>query len=161
MRFVPRKSVAQQAPPVPADCAECRTGSLNEHLNQLTEPISRGSRDAFVTLFDHTRAAVHASIDLRLQDPESAAAAFAATYVEIWWLAGCHTGPDTDVIGWIDHIVERRTAEAHPHPSPPTPLQEPTPVNAADPQQLRATLELSSLLGRPVDPPTHIDLGRC
>jgi hypothetical protein len=161
MRIVPRKIVVRPVPPAPADCVDCRTGSLREHLNALIGPISRGSRDAFVTLFDHTRGAVRAGIDSRLRDPQSAAAVFAATYVEVWWLAGCHTGPGVDVLAWIDRIAERRSAEAGPAPGTPAPSQEPGWVDAADPQHLRAALELSSLLGRPVDPLTRLDLGRC
>jgi hypothetical protein len=161
MHFVPRKIVVRPVPTVGSDCADCRAGSLGEHLSALMDPISRGSRDAFVTLFDHTRDTVRAGIDSRLRDPQSAAAVFAATYVEVWWLAGCHTGPDVDVIAWIDRIVERRSAEAGPDPDPPAPSEEPGPADAADPQHLRAALELSSLLGRPVDPLTRLDLGRC
>ncbi len=35
----------------------------------------------------------------------------AATFVEVWWLAGCHVGPDTDVMTWINGIAARRDAE--------------------------------------------------
>jgi hypothetical protein len=159
MRIVPRKIVVRHVPPVRADCADCRTGSLSEHLSALMAPISRGSRDAFVTLFDHTRGTVRAGINSRLRDPHSAAAVFAATYVEVWWLAGSHTDPEVDVIAWIDRIVDRRSAEAGPDPVAPS--KEPGSVDAADPQHLRAALELSSLLGRPVDSLTRLDLGRC
>jgi hypothetical protein len=159
MRFVPRKIVVRPVPAVGADCADCRVASLGEHLSALMDPISRGSRDAFVTLFDHTRGAVRAGIGARLRDPQSAAAVFAATYVEVWWLAGCHTGPDVDVIAWIDSIVERRSTEARPDPGLPAPSTEP--ADAAEPQHLRAALELSSLLGRPVEPLARLDLGRC
>ncbi|MEU8655353.1 hypothetical protein [Actinoplanes philippinensis] len=161
MRIVPRKIVVRPVPTAAPDCADCRSTSLSAHLNALMDPISRGSRDAFVTLFDHTRGAVRAGIDSRLREPQAAAAIFAATYVEVWWLAGCHTGHDEDVLTWIDRIAERRSAEAGPHPNPPAPSGEPASADVADPQHLRAALELSSLLGRSVDPLTRIDLGRC
>jgi hypothetical protein len=37
---------------------------------------------------------------------------FAATYLEVWWLAGCHTGPEHSVLDWIVGVVRRRIAEA-------------------------------------------------
>ena len=153
MRSVPPESGVPSAPSLGTDdCAECRTGSLKDHLSGLMGPISRGSRDAFVTLFDHTRDAIRAGIGSRLPDPRCAAAVFAATYVEVWWLAGCNTGPDADVLAWIDRIAERRSTEAQPNPPGD---------DALGPQHLRAVLELSSLLGRPVDPLTNLDPGRC
>lgn len=161
MQIVPRKIVVRPAPTAAPDCADCRSASLSAHLNALIDPISRGSRDAFVTLFDHTRGAVRAGIDARLRDSQTATAVFAGTYVEVWWLAGCHTSLNEDVITWIDRIAERRSAEAGQRPNPPAPSREPASADVADPQHLRVALELSSLLGRPMDPLARIDLGRC
>ncbi|GAA2864221.1 hypothetical protein Acy02nite_71850 [Actinoplanes cyaneus] len=157
----PRGPVVQQSPPALTDCAECRAACVDDHLRSLMDPISRGDRDAFVTLFDHTRAAVRATIDEELQDPQCAAAVFAATYVEVWWLAGCHIGSGTDVVGWINRIAERRSAEEQPCPASASSAPEPAIGDAVDAQHLRALLELTSLLGRPLEPLTKLDLGRC
>jgi hypothetical protein len=46
-----------------------------------------------------------------LGDPGRAAAIVTATYVEVWWLAGCQTDPDADVVRWIREIAERRAVE--------------------------------------------------
>ncbi|MEU4557500.1 hypothetical protein AB0F72_03880 [Actinoplanes sp. NPDC023936] len=157
MRFSSRALATQKVSPVDAGCAACRTGSLNGHLSALMDQISRGDRDAFAILFDHTRDIVRSRIDSRLPDPRSVGAVFAATYVEVWWLAGCRTGRDEDVVAWINQIVGRRIADARPPSAPP----ERTSDEAVDFQYSRSVLELSSLLGRPADPLTPSDPGRC
>ncbi|HWS35812.1 MAG TPA: hypothetical protein VN408_24100 [Actinoplanes sp.] len=161
MQIVPRRTVVRSVPTAAADCADCRSASLSAHLNALMGPISRGSRDAFVTLFDHTRGTVRAGIDARVRDSQTAAAVFAGTYVEVWRLADRHTGPDEDIIAWIDRVAERRSAEAGPYQDPPTPARESASVDVADPHHLRVAVELSALLGRPVGHLTRLDLGRC
>jgi hypothetical protein len=157
MSVASRKLAAQKASPMEVGCAECQVRSLNGHLSELMQSISRGDRNAFVMLFEHTCGTVRASIDARLRDPQRAATVFAATYVEVWWLAGCHPGQEVDVVTWINRIVTRRSAETRP----PSPSQEHMSGGAIDPKYLRPALELSSLLGRPVEPLTDIDLGRC
>ena len=112
--------------------------------------ISRGSRDAFVALFDRTAGVVRAELASRLPDPARAAAVFAATYVEVWWLAGCHSGPEFDAEKWIRRILDRRIADVDPN----TRLWSRTPPTPADlAVVLRpscAELELAALLRRPV-----------
>jgi RNA polymerase sigma-70 factor, ECF subfamily len=161
MRHVLPTTAVRQVSPAATDCAECRAGTPNDHLRSLTDSVSRGSREAFATLFDHTHVAVRAGIDERLSDPLSAAAVFAATYIEVWWLAGCHNGPDTDVIGWINHIAQRRGTEARPDSASAPTSSAPTTGGAVEAQSSRSLADLSSLLGRPVNPLTKIDLGRC
>ncbi|WP_433790804.1 hypothetical protein [Actinoplanes sp. CA-252034] len=157
MRPLSRTPAAQEVSTAEDGCAECSAGSLNGHLNALMAQISRGDRDAFVTLFDHTRGTVRASIDASLPDPQCAAAVFTATYVEVWWLAGCRTGRDEDVITWINRTAERRIADALA-PCAPSEL---TSGETVDPHYSRSVQELSSLLGRPVNPLTRSDPGRC
>jgi hypothetical protein len=113
--------------------------------------ISRGSRDAFVSLFDRTSDAVRAELALRLSDVDRAATVFAATYVEVWWLAGCHSGPELDAMEWIRQILRRRIADVEPNAGQRLRM----PPAASDPAvvDLRpscAQLELASLLGRPI-----------
>jgi hypothetical protein len=44
----------------------------------------------------------------------------ASIVVEVWWLAGGHVDPDTDVMAWINKIVRRRVADSRPLTPPPT-----------------------------------------
>ncbi|MEV8509193.1 hypothetical protein AB0368_30755 [Actinoplanes sp. NPDC051475] len=114
-------------------------------------PISRGSQDEFVSLFEHTCGHVRARLDSRLRDQQLAVMVFAATYVEVWWLAGCHNGPDLDVLAWINKIVDRRVADALRRATPKAPLADAAQVDCAVTRARRAAVELATLLGRPVD----------
>ena len=77
----------------------------------LVEAISRGSREAFVMLFDFTSRALRAELASHLPEAERAVVVFAATYVEVWWLAGCHDGSEIDVVEWLRRILRRRIAD--------------------------------------------------
>ena len=77
----------------------------------LVELISCGSVPAFATLFARTSAAARAELVARLPDAGRADEILAASYVEVWWLAGCHRAPEVDVTTWITGIVRRRAAE--------------------------------------------------
>jgi hypothetical protein len=115
----------------------------------IVEAISRGSKAAFVTLFEFTSGAVRAEVAARLPHAQRAAPVFAATYVEVWWLAGCHCRPGVDVVAWIGQILDRRIADADACVS-----RRPLPTSAdhpEDPWPSRAELELAALLGRPCD----------
>jgi hypothetical protein len=101
--------------------------------------ISRGSRVAFKTLFDETAGPIGTRLETQLRDRGRAAGIVAATYIEVWWLAGCHTGPDDDILRWIDDIVERRLTDVT------RPRNE-----RSDPRSHRAALELADLLDRPI-----------
>jgi hypothetical protein len=50
----------------------------------------------------------------QVSDQQRAAGVLAGTFVEVWWLAGCHVDPDADVMAWIDEIVQRRIADSRP-----------------------------------------------
>jgi hypothetical protein len=118
---------------------------MNARDQPMVAAISGGSRDAFASLFDRTSGTVRAELALRLPDVERAASVFAATYVEVWWLAGCHSDPGLDAAEWIGHILRRRIADADPGARRP-PITWPAP----DLRPSCAELELASLLGRPV-----------
>jgi hypothetical protein len=119
--------------------------------DQLTvAAISGGSREAFISLFDRTSGAIHAELASRLPDLDQAVPVFAATYVEVWWLAGCHSGPDVDAVEWIRRILHRRIADvdrsARQRPRRSPAASDPAP----DTWPSCAERELAALLGRPV-----------
>lgn len=115
----------------------------------IVEAISRGSREAFVLLFDLTSGSVRAELVSRLPDADQAAVVFAATYVEVWWLAGCRSGSEIDVVQWVRQILYRRVADAHPGAGRHRPPAAAGPGD--DPRPSYAERELAALLGRPVE----------
>ncbi len=112
-----------------------------DHERSMMEGISRGSRQAFATLFDRTSAIIDAELTARLRDPGQRAAILAAAYLEVWWLAGCHSGPEPDVTQWIRRILDRRVAEEHRAMAHRV---------QAESRPGHAELELAHLLGRPL-----------
>jgi len=85
--------------------------SSPERLRWLVRRISDDDGGAFVELFDLLSGPLYDRLRSRLSDPPRAAAIITATFVEVWWLAGCHAGPDADVMMWINLIVERRVKQ--------------------------------------------------
>jgi hypothetical protein len=143
------------ASPEPADrrqrAGPAGTGPVAIDIEQATdsaliELISRGSVPAFVALFDRTSEAVHTELTVELPGAARTGEIFAASYVEVWWLAGCHRTVEADVTGWIISIVRRRIAEASretPRPGVRTLVEGLRPSYAE--------LEVAALLSRPVD----------
>jgi hypothetical protein len=105
----------------------------------LIELISRGSMPAFITLFDRTVEAVHAQVAAGVPEDGRISEILAASYVEVWWLAGCRPAPEADVAGWITGIVRRRVADVGRGRAPHREGLRPS----------TAELELASLLARP------------
>jgi hypothetical protein len=105
----------------------------------IVEAISQGSKDAFAQLFDFTSGAVRAELLTHLKNADQAVAVFAATYVEVWWLAGCHSAAEVGVLEWIRHILRRRIADVTTALDP-----------AVDLWPSHAEIELATLLGRPL-----------
>jgi hypothetical protein len=118
---------------------------MNARDQPTVTAISGGSRDAFALLFDRTSDTVRAELALRLPDADRAATVFASTYVEVWWLAGCHNDPGLDAAEWIRHILQRRIADADPDGR-----RQPITSPVSDLRPSCAELELAYLLGRPV-----------
>lgn len=140
MRIFACNAASRKAPPGALAGAGPPT---DENLEpSIMEAISQGSLEAFVMLVDRTAGAVGAELTARLPDPEQRVPIFAATYVEVWWLAGCRSGAEPDVTHWIRRILDRRIADAHRD----TGRQVET-----EPRPGRAELELAGLLGRPID----------
>jgi hypothetical protein len=107
----------------------------------LIDLISRGSVPAFVALFDRTSESVRVLLAADLTDAGQIRRILAASYIEVWWLAGCHQARDADVIGWITGIARRRTTEAVRVPADAV----------SGPRPTYAELELMALLRRPLD----------
>jgi hypothetical protein len=101
---------------------------------------------AFSALFDRTADAVRTELTVDLPGAARISEILAASYLEVWWLAGCLRTAEADVTGWITGIARRRIAEAS--------LGTPGRGGHTVPQFPRpsyAELEIAALLGRPVD----------
>ncbi|MFF5296242.1 hypothetical protein [Paractinoplanes globisporus] len=85
-----------------------------ERLRWLVRRIAGDDRGAFAELFDRCAGPVLSGLCAQVSDPRRVAGVLAGTFVEVWWLAGCHTDPGTDVMAWIDGIVRRRVADTRP-----------------------------------------------
>ncbi|MEV6633671.1 hypothetical protein AB0M54_23260 [Actinoplanes sp. NPDC051470] len=117
----------------------------------LIELISRGSVPAFVALFDRTSEAARAELAAGLPDDRRVSEVLAATYVEVWWLAGCERAPEVDGMSWIVSILRRRISDAARLVGRPAALT----VSRLS----YAELELAALLQRPVDRLTRVAPG--
>ena len=131
----------------PHDAPAPEPGGSPERLRWLVRRISGDDGAAFVELFDRLSGPLYDRLRSRLSDPPRAAATITATFVEVWWLAGCHAGPDADVMVWINQIVERRVKK-----SEPTAAMVTGPAGLASVGSRSADLELAALLGRPALP---------
>ncbi|GAA2532805.1 hypothetical protein [Winogradskya humida] len=107
-------------------------------FGSLMEQVSRGDREAFAILYEHTSGPVRDRIQAHLVHRHATTTLVAAVYVEVWWLAGCYAGPASGVTGWIHGIAERRLRDRRPQP----------PVPAASTERTIEVRELADLLGR-------------
>jgi hypothetical protein len=85
-----------------------------ERLRWLVRRIADNDRDAFCELFDRCSGLVSRRLRHQVSDLHRAAGVLAGTFVEVWWLAGAHVDPATDVAMWIEEIVQRRVADSRP-----------------------------------------------
>jgi hypothetical protein len=85
-----------------------------ERLRWLIRRVADDDLGAFGELFDHCSGLVLSGLRGQVSDPYRVAAVLAGTFVEVWWLAGCHIDPDTNVMAWIGEIVQRRVADSRP-----------------------------------------------
>lgn len=85
-----------------------------ERLQWLVRRIADDDRDAFCELFDRCSGRVLSGLRRQVSDRYRVAGVLAGTFVEVWWLAGGHVDPDTDVMAWIDQIVQRRVGDSRP-----------------------------------------------
>lgn len=106
----------------------------------LLDAAARGDVFAFLALFDRTAAAVRAALVGLPPGDEGQDEVLAASYLEVWWLAGCRIPDDGGVTDWIIGIARRRAADFHGVAPPGGELQRPS----------RAQVEFAVLFGRPV-----------
>jgi hypothetical protein len=126
-------------------------GSVTRDLEQagnstLIDLTSQGSRSAFSALFDRTFEAAWAELSADFLTSTRRGEILAASYVEVWWLAGCHRAAEVDAASWIISIVRRRVDEAARWTSLPG-----AQAGGEGPRPSYAELELAALLLRPVD----------
>jgi hypothetical protein len=106
-------------------CSLCRSARLREsgspgprggpeRLRWLVCRIAEDDRAAFAELFDRCSGQVASGLRRQVSDQYRAAGVLAGTFVEVWWLAGGHADPDTEVMVWIGGIVQRRVADSRP-----------------------------------------------
>ncbi|BBH65281.1 hypothetical protein ACTI_19660 [Actinoplanes sp. OR16] len=112
----------------------------------LLEAVSQGSVPAFRALVERTSVAVGAVLAELLSDSEWRDEILAATYLEVWWLAGCHVQPDIDAMSWIVGIARRRAAVNHSDPVP----------DGEGPQTGYAQREFAALLHPPTGVPRPV-----
>jgi hypothetical protein len=117
-------------------------------LRALVRRIAHDDRSAFVELFDQCSGLVVDDLQERVPDRHRVAGILAGTFVEVWWLAGCHMDPDTDVMRWLGEIVQRRVKDSRPAaPSLSDPaVPGPNLISPAWTQGIE--VELAGLLGR-------------
>lgn len=95
-------------------------GDDSADLRRLVQRIAADDRNAFAELFDRVSGPLSSGLRSQVPDPVRAAGIVAGTFVEVWWLAGCHVAADTDVLAWINEIVRRRVADSRsPGPGAP------------------------------------------
>ncbi|BEL05585.1 hypothetical protein Q0Z83_037760 [Actinoplanes sichuanensis] len=109
----------------------------------LLEAVSKGSVLAFRALVERTSVAVGAVLAELLSERVWRDEILAATYLEVWWLAGCHVQPDIEATKWIVGIARRRAAETHADPVP----------DGEGPRTGYAHLEFAALLRGPDSAP--------
>ena len=140
-----RRDLAGHPRPAGRAGAGPASGDLEQASDStLIELISRGSVPAFVALFDRTVEAVRAEL-AALSDDARFGQVLASTYVEVWWLAGCHRAPGIDATDWLTGIVRRRIDDALRG----TTRQGMDPA-AQGPRPSYSELEMAALLRRPV-----------
>lgn len=94
----------------PFEAAVPVPGSDPERLRWLIRRIAADDRRAFAELYHRYSGPIGRGLRQQLPDSARVTGILAGTFVEVWWLAGGHVGPDSDARAWIDRIVRRRVA---------------------------------------------------
>ncbi|MEU8659406.1 hypothetical protein [Actinoplanes philippinensis] len=128
--------------------SDANTDAIEEVSDaDLIASVSRSSVSAFAQIIDRTSPAVQDLLTALPIDEGQRVELLAATYLEVWWLAGCHTESGLDVVEWIIDIARRRIADAPVSPGSSGETRDP---GTARPGY--ASLELAALLRRPRSP---------
>ncbi|HEX5203546.1 MAG TPA: hypothetical protein VFW27_26770 [Actinoplanes sp.] len=133
-------------PVMPADAGRVAADFERAGDSTLIGLISRGSVPAFVELFNRTCEGARVELAAHFLETAWRREIFAASYVEVWWLAGCHRTPEVDATAWIAGIVRRRIEEAVRGMS-----RHGVRGASEGPRPSYAEREIAALLGRPVD----------
>jgi hypothetical protein len=141
----------ERTPLCPLDTAAFVASGSAAHLRWLVRRIADNDRDAFGELFDRVASPMSNAVSRQVPDPVRVARIVAGAFVEVWWLAGGHVDPDTDVPAWITEIVNRRVEDSEsPGPVPDFDAAKPGVLTGSRVQ--RVEVELAGLLARPPDP---------
>jgi hypothetical protein len=132
----PGPAARAEAEPTSADLEQASDAALIELVSQSSVP-------AFAALVDRTIEAARAELATVLGS--RSAQILASTYVEVWWLAGCHRTPGTGATDWVAGIVRRRTDEAFRGMT-----QQDVDADPPGPRPSYSELEMAALLGRSV-----------
>ncbi|GAA2512852.1 hypothetical protein GCM10010434_068940 [Winogradskya humida] len=124
----------------------CEPDSDPQRLRWLILRIADNNRDAFSELFDHCSGRVSSVLRRQVSDRHRIAGILAGTFVEVWWLAGSNMAPGTDVVAWIDEIVQRRVTESQPAALSAAVAAWPGPGSLGAQWAHRVELELAGLL---------------
>jgi DNA-directed RNA polymerase specialized sigma24 family protein len=127
-------------------------GGDADRLRWLLRRIADDDRGAFAELFHQLSAPMSSRVRHQVADPLRGAGVVAGTFVEVWWLAGCHINPETDVMAWINKIVWRRVADSRPPAKPAADSVAPTPGVLTALWTHRLEAELAGLLRRSTTP---------
>ncbi|WP_203790802.1 hypothetical protein [Paractinoplanes rishiriensis] len=85
-----------------------------ERLRWLVRRIADDDREALCELFDRCSGLVARRLRRQVSDPHRAGGVLAGAFVEVWRLAAHHVDPGTDVVAWVEEIVQRRVADSRP-----------------------------------------------
>jgi DNA-directed RNA polymerase specialized sigma24 family protein len=80
-------------------------------LGSLVARIAGGDRAAFQKLYTRLQTAVCDHVAGMLSRSADVPPVVSSTFVEVWWLAGHHSGSGTDVRTWIASIATARATE--------------------------------------------------
>lgn len=141
-----RDSAEFPRPVVPADAGPVASDFEQAGDSTLIGLISQGSVPAFAELFDRTAEATRAELAAEFPGTARRTEILAASYLEVWWLAGCHRTPEVDAAAWVGGIVRRRIHEAARGTS-----RHGEHAASEGPRPSYSELEIAALLGRPVD----------
>lgn len=133
----------------PGEAAAPDPGGGADRLRWLLRRIADDDRDAFAELFHRVSGPLSSRLRRQVSDPHRVAGVVAGTFLEVWWLAGSHVDPDTDVMAWINEIVQRRVADSRSPASTPADSAAPTPAALTAVWAQRLEVELAGLLSRP------------
>lgn len=80
-------------------------------LLSLLRRVAREDREAFADLHNTLSPLVHERLRAVTPSTGITGGIVAATFIEVWWHARYHVAPDSDVVGWVTEIADRRMGD--------------------------------------------------